>query len=137
MLKFGMNKCHNLLFQAFISEFDYVDLFMIYVVIFCLIWKNHTVWFSETDDYSWFRYSIMTKLLNENKKKKGRKERKKDRVTKNDKKKKTTVWFFSNETKDDDINPKRINIIKFWKNAWKSRFWHLFMPNFSIRSQVV
>ena len=40
MLKFGMNKCTNLLFQAFFSEFDYVDSFRIYVVIFCLIWKK-------------------------------------------------------------------------------------------------
>ena len=40
MLKFGMNKCINLLFQAFFSEFDYVDSFRIYVVIFCLIWKK-------------------------------------------------------------------------------------------------
>ena len=40
MLKFGMNKCNNLLFQAFFSEFDYVDLFRIYVVIFYVIWKK-------------------------------------------------------------------------------------------------
>ena len=40
MLKFGMNKCNNLLFQAFFSEFDYVDSFRIYVVIFCVIWKK-------------------------------------------------------------------------------------------------
>ena len=40
MLKFGMNKCQDLLFQAFFSELDYVDLFMIHVIIFCLIWKK-------------------------------------------------------------------------------------------------
>jgi len=40
MLKFGMNKCQNLLFQAFFSEFDYVDSSLIYVVIFCLFLKK-------------------------------------------------------------------------------------------------
>ena len=36
MLKFGMNKSHNLLFQAFFSEYDYIDSFMIYIII---LWK--------------------------------------------------------------------------------------------------
>ena len=40
MLKFGKNKCQNLLFQVFFSEFDYVDWFRIYVVIFCFICKK-------------------------------------------------------------------------------------------------
>ena len=40
MLKFGMNKCTNLLFQAFFSEFDYVDSIRIFVIIFCVIWKK-------------------------------------------------------------------------------------------------
>ena len=35
MLKFGKNKCQTLLFQAFFSEFDYVDSFRIYAVIKC------------------------------------------------------------------------------------------------------
>ena len=38
MLKFGMNKCTNLLFQAFFSEFDYVD-----SSSFVSFEKNHTV----------------------------------------------------------------------------------------------
>ena len=32
-----------------------------------------------------------------------------------------TVWFFSNETKDDHINPKPIDIIKFWRKKKPER----------------
>ena len=55
MLKFGMNKCINLLFQAFFSEFDYVNSFRIYVVIFCLIWKKS---YSSFPLFVILRYSV-------------------------------------------------------------------------------
>ena len=44
--------------------------------------------------------------------------------------------FFSNETKEDDITlkPKKVHSNS---EFWKSMFWHLFVPNFSLGCQLV
>ena len=43
-----------------------------------------------------------------------------------------SMIFFSNEIKDDNITPEPKKVLNSEKNAIKSMFWHLFVPNFSL-----